>query len=343
MDMSLRQRRRGIERVVCPDACAAAIKKVLPMDEMIRGAGRFDARIESADGADTQTQFLDFGGRQPWDGSVASLAMETTRTRARSLVAMAVVSMCVIAATGCGSSGGEKDQAGTSRGTVTSVVTDSVPDTAADPAGLEPSTATTEEPSTTTEARVELVLSSDGLVAVSFGDPADQVVAKVSTRLGQPTKDSGVVQLAPDVSGSGYYTTDKDGMGLIGRNWKHPSYREACWQILCLEFAPSGTDHVFAGWEYSVIGDLTDPFGLKTGEGVGLGDNASVLVAAYPSVTFEQGEGYSIRYTMPWGATKLDGRVSGIVDYNSPKPVRPNPDSVVQSITAGDLLFLGCC
>lgn len=58
-------RATGQDETLDADACATVLENMAPMDEMIRGAGRFDAKIASDDGADIQTRLLNFGGRQP--------------------------------------------------------------------------------------------------------------------------------------------------------------------------------------------------------------------------------------------------------------------------------------
>ncbi|HVM07435.1 MAG TPA: TIGR03086 family metal-binding protein [Acidimicrobiales bacterium] len=55
----------GGDTTLDADAVSQAYKGLQPMDAMIRGNGVFGPKVEAPEGADEQTQFLCFVGRQP--------------------------------------------------------------------------------------------------------------------------------------------------------------------------------------------------------------------------------------------------------------------------------------
>ncbi len=58
-------RATGQDETLDVAACERVLANMTPMDDLIRGPGRFDAAIESPPDADAQTRLLHFGGRQP--------------------------------------------------------------------------------------------------------------------------------------------------------------------------------------------------------------------------------------------------------------------------------------
>lgn len=58
-------RATGQDETLDPAACERVLSNMMPMDDLIRGPGRFDPKIESPSDADVQTRLLHFGGRQP--------------------------------------------------------------------------------------------------------------------------------------------------------------------------------------------------------------------------------------------------------------------------------------
>lgn len=117
----------------------------------------------------------------------------------------------------------------------------------------------------------ELVLLPDGIGRYTVGQPADEVIAGVSSVIGGPDADSSDADSAlqiPDCRASGT--------------------RVVSWGNLVLLFVERGAASVFATWSYGfdpVTGNADDAraLNLTTEEGVGLGTPRAELTATYGS------------------------------------------------------------
>lgn len=58
-------RATGQDETLDEAACERVLATMTPMNDLIRGPGRFEPQIESPEGADIQTRLLNFGGRRP--------------------------------------------------------------------------------------------------------------------------------------------------------------------------------------------------------------------------------------------------------------------------------------
>ena len=114
---------------------------------------------------------------------------------------------------------------------------------------------------TTPPAAESLVLRAEGLGAVSFGDPADEVLAVLTATLGPPDEQRPLV----DASGS-----------------SAPGVRLHVWHGTAPYGLTVTVADTFRAWEYN--GDL----GLTTESGIGIGSTAAEVLAAYPGAAFGQ-------------------------------------------------------
>lgn len=119
-----------------------------------------------------------------------------------------------------------------------------------------------------------LVLRTDGLGLVSFGDAADRAVADVAALLGDPTEDTGWVDPLTQSVCSG------------------STFRRVTWGSLSLYAGDVGPgERSLFAYSYGLAGDLdAPPRGLATPQNIGLGTTVEFLRAAYPEVAIEPGE-----------------------------------------------------
>jgi putative cell wall-binding protein len=141
-----------------------------------------------------------------------------------------------------------------------------------------------------------VVLRTDGLGAVRFGDNLESVAAAMTERYGTPTYDSQWmpmlnIQLCPHAEG-----------------------RILEWGRLGLIFGRGGTGDVPDGlviWQYALPQPQFDPGypDLSTVSGIRLGSTTAQLRAAYPDVGFDElGEGYNLWFTSYAEADASDPR-----------------------------------
>jgi hypothetical protein len=142
-----------------------------------------------------------------------------------------------------------------------------------------PPTAVPAATTTTIPAVQGLELSAQGLGDVIFGADADQTVVYVNSVLGKPTRDTGWVDPLS-----------------TGGSCPGTTIRLVDWNDLQLFFtdnspAVQGLRH-FASFSYgpAVIPGQPSPFGLVTGNGIGLGSTVKDLKAAYPAVQILPGD-----------------------------------------------------
>jgi hypothetical protein len=145
-----------------------------------------------------------------------------------------------------------------------------------------------------------LGLSAQGLGDVQFGADADQTVIYVNSVLGKPTRDTGWVD--PLTAGGSCPGT---------------TIRLVDWNDLQLFFtdqspAVQGLRH-FASFSYgpAVTPGQPNPFGLVTGNGIGLGSTVKELKAAYPSAQIIPGDALATgpQFTIEQG---LHGFLTGV-------------------------------
>jgi hypothetical protein len=141
----------------------------------------------------------------------------------------------------------------------------------------EPTTTTTTESTTTTTTlppAPTLVLEDDGLDAVGFGTGVTETIAIISAALGEePDTDTGWLDFFDNPYGT----------------CPPPEVRGVEWGMLTVlftsaetDFAPEGTRHFFS-YTYAPQSDKpgAGPFGLKTGDRIGLGSTVEELEATY--------------------------------------------------------------
>ena len=119
------------------------------------------------------------------------------------------------------------------------------------------------------------MLESIGLGVATFGEPADTVVAALTTLLGEPTEDTGFV--------------DPFLIGTCATN----ELRRVSWDSLAVLFGDNGTpgSRQFFSYAYGDVTDLAaEPIGLFTPAGIGIGATVTDLRAAYPVVQIAAGE-----------------------------------------------------
>lgn len=192
---------------------------------------------------------------------------------------------------------GDQESAATTEvaDTTTSVATTTIAatTTVADPVATDAAPAETEP---TIDA---FELSADGLGAVQFGADPEQSITFVTSVLGAPTADTG--WLAPI------------DFGPCGGT----RIRQVSWSQLRLEFGDSsnvteGRDHFYA-YFYGVEGSSSSqPAGLQTTDGIGVGTTVRELLAVYPGATLFEGD----EFVGPTFVVNdsLAGRMSGVAD-----------------------------
>lgn len=115
----------------------------------------------------------------------------------------------------------------------------------------------------------ELDLQPDGIGRYTVGQPADEVIAGISTQIGGPDGDS----------------IDSDTL-LQVPDCGSPGTRVVSWGNLVLFFVDRNGSSVFATWSYGfdpITGNAQDARGLDltTPDGIGLGSTRDDLTAAY--------------------------------------------------------------
>ncbi|MBT8247437.1 MAG: hypothetical protein KJN73_06450 [Acidimicrobiia bacterium] len=134
------------------------------------------------------------------------------------------------------------------------------------------STTTTTSITTTTTTQPSLVLRSDGLGSVGFGNEADVAVATLTTLLGPPDDDSGWID-----SFSGFGTCP--GEAVRGLRWA------TLWVLMTdgsTEWRDDGVPHFFS-YLNSVFFDDSQSLGLTTEAGIALGSPVGALRDTYGS------------------------------------------------------------
>lgn len=142
------------------------------------------------------------------------------------------------------------------------------------------------------EAVAELVLRQDGIGTKSFGAPADEVVAHVTSLAGAPTVDSGWLDALDSPYGA----------------CPGPRVRVVQWGQLQLYFGDESDVSTEPGhFYYYSYGAFTDqppaPEGLLTADGIGLGSTVAEIRAAYPEAEMYDDPLYGAGFIVTPGGT----------------------------------------
>ncbi len=220
-----------------------------------------------------------------------------------------------------------------------------------DTSGTVPAPADTPTPSATL-AGGPLDVSGSGVGEQPFGTAADEVVAAVTARFGEPDLSVGPQRYA-HVAGSDAWF--EDGQDPLSPSWKYQVTSVACWDTLCLIFGGDSAGTVqLRGWELAQYRRWAEPATPEdpqapdvrlAGTGIRLGDTWKRLHAAYPDTTVQGGEGASVTVRpTPWAGVS-DGvgawRLSGQWDYNHPN--KAPAGAVVTRLSGGEGPEPGCC
>ena len=218
---------------------------------------------------------------------------------------------------------------------------------------LAPAATPTSRP--TTEPRTPdgpLDVSGSGVGAQPFGADADEVLAAVTSRFGEPDRTVGPQRYSRITGQDGWF---EDADDPLSPSWKYPVVSVTCWHTLCLVFGGEGPDTLkLRGWElaqfrrwsgFEQLHDLREPDVRLAGSGIRLGDSWKRLHAAYPRTAVGGAEGASLAVkNTPWAAVS-DGaagwRLSGQWDYTH--PTRAPKGAVVTRLSGGEGPEPGCC
>ena len=271
---------------------------------------------------------------QPTDADYAELVVgaggqRRTVRRTQGLVALAA-SVAVVA-------GG---LAGLNR-----LLSDDAPDSSSDPA-INPSA----PPATVVTG--PLVVSGSGVGTQPFGTDADEVLAAVAARFGEPDLTVGPQRYFRIPGSNAWYEAADD---PLSPSWPYPITSVTCWDTLCLILGGDAADTLqLRGWElaqrrrwsgFEERKNLHSPDVLLDRTGIGLGDSWRRLHAAYPSTVIGGAEGASVAvHNTPWAGV-FDGvagwRLSGQWDYTH--PTQAPAGAVVTRLSGGEGPQPGCC
>ncbi|HEX6248319.1 MAG TPA: hypothetical protein VFZ64_10650 [Nocardioidaceae bacterium] len=197
-----------------------------------------------------------------------------------------------------------------------------------------------------------LEVSGSGVGDQTFGTDAEDVLAAVTARFGEPDLSVGPQQYFRVPGQDAWFADAED---PLSPSWQYPVTSVSCWRTLCLIFGGDEADTLeLRGWElaeqrrwsdFEEIEDPELPDVRLAGSGVGLGDSWERLHTAYPRTVAAGAEGASlvVRNT-PWDGIS-DGagpwRLSGQWDYT--RPTEAPDDAVVTRLSGGDGPEPGCC
>jgi hypothetical protein len=197
-----------------------------------------------------------------------------------------------------------------------------------------------------------LEVSGSGVGRQPFGTDADEVVAAVAARFGEPDLALEPQHYARVPDSDAWFEDADDPFSL---SWQYPIASVTCWGVLCLIFGGDEVDKLqLRGWElaqnrrwsaFEEVKDLQEPDVRLAGTGVRLGDSWKRLHAAYPRTVVHGAEGASVSVqNTPWAGVS-DGvggwRLSGQWDYS--RPNQAPPGAVVTRLSGGEGPELGCC
>ncbi|HVL81647.1 MAG TPA: hypothetical protein VM840_08655 [Actinomycetota bacterium] len=154
-----------------------------------------------------------------------------------------------------------------------------------------------------------LTLAPDGIGVARFGEDPDVVVAAVTQRLGEPTSDSGWG------ASSGAFGTCP-GTELRVVRWKSLFVYLGNGET---SYAAAGTRHLFSYMDsrYDERGRETEPTGLKTDSGVGVGSTVSALRGAHPEAEVQDDPTFGPRWRVETPSGALFGNVTGTADTDT--------------------------
>jgi len=169
---------------------------------------------------------------------------------------------------------------------------------------------TTTVAETTTTRPAALNLREGGLGSFDFGAQPEEVVAAVSSRLGEPISD-----------------TYRDYPSADGFSFTEPSGRSVCWSIgLCASFGGSDQDNqLFTGWSYwdDPTSALSTPYGITIGSHFDDGDRPlleSYLRPCYNGVDGLEGLTFLDDNGPVSEVRVLSGAMARMVAENAPSP-----------------------
>ena len=189
----------------------------------------------------------------------------------------------------------------------------------------------------------QLEVSGSGVGRQPFGTDADEVVAAVTARFGEPARAEGPARYSRIPGHDGWFEVAED---PISPSWQYAVVSVACWSALCLIFGGHDADSVqLRGWELDLVPGQQSPDVHLAGTGIRLGDTWKKLHAAYPDAVVGGAEGASLAVqNTPWPGI-FDGvapwRLSGVWDYTRPHHVPPG--AVVTRLSGGEGPEPGCC
>lgn len=193
-----------------------------------------------------------------------------------------------------------------------------------------------------------LEVSGAGVGTQPFGTDADEVVAALTARFGEPDRAVGPLRYVRIRGSDRWFETAGD---PLSPSWRYPVAAETCWDALCLVLGGDDADTLrLRGWVlaepgFAMPADPPRPDVRLAGTGLRLGDTWTRLHAAYPDTVVHGAEGASLAVVdTPWpGFT--DGaaawRLSGTWDYRH--PTRAPAGAVVIRLSGGEGPEPGCC
>ncbi len=197
-----------------------------------------------------------------------------------------------------------------------------------------------------------LDVSGSGVGTQPFGTDADEVLAAVAARFGEPDLTVGPQRYFRISGSDAWYEAADD---PLSPSWQYPITAVTCWDRLCLIFGGDAADTLqLRGWELAQHRrwsgseeprDLHSPDVLLARTGIGLGDSWKRLHAAYPGTVIGGAEGASVAvHNTPWTGV-FDGvagwRLSGSWDYTH--PTQAPAGAVVTRLSGGEGPQPGCC
>jgi hypothetical protein len=216
------------------------------------------------------------------------------------------------------------------------------------PAGTPTSLPTTD----TKSPEGPLEVSGSGITGQPFGTDADDVLAVLTARFGEPDLTVGPKRYSRIPGQDGWF---EDADDPLSQSWQYPVASVTCWAVLCLNFGGEEAETLqLRGWELAEYRRWSGaerpeaprvPDVRLAGSGVGLGDSWEMLQDAYPKTVIAGGEGASVTVrNTPWPGI-FDGaggwRLSGVWDYSRPT-VAPD-GAVVIRLSGGEGPEPGCC
>lgn len=212
--------------------------------------------------------------------------------------------------------------------------------------------ATASSPASTRSVGRPVAVSGTRVSGQPLGADAGQVIAAVTTRLGEPDLTVGPERYFRIPGSTGWHQVADD---PLSPTWRYRVTSVTCWGTLCVLLGGATADGLqLRGWELSQHRRWSgseetarvrrvDVHLARTG--ITLGDSWRELHAAYPGTVVGGAEGASltVRHT-PWRAAS-DGaggwRLSGTWDYTHPD--RAPAGAVVTRLAGGEGPQPGCC